>query len=596
MRINHNIQALNAYRNLSVNQAGLSKHLEKLSSGLRINRAADDAAGLAISEKMRSQIRGLEMAERNTMDAISLIQTAEGSLSTTHEILQRMRELAVQASNGTLEDVDRAALQDEMDQLTQEIDRIAKTTQFNSKPLLRGDLNGRSFATVNSAEVTYQGTGTWGGDIFASPTSKGSVVLEFDDAFGSLTKADIAGKIFTINGQTYEIQADPATPIANGNIAVDVSAVWNDGAAGNDPAIVANIDSFTAALKNAIINNDPVFDNSNMPITQAGDNGTAADGDISNGRLVLRTTANMTPAEAQAIAISTDVPAGVQFLNETTSAPVTTLVADEESTAAKTFTLTMAEVPKDGDSIVIDGVTIQFGTADASYSTASKTATIDISGRNINEVLSEIITHLDAAATYGDTPDLNSHAAIGSTLILSTTKTDAGGTSGLQIAITDNDFTVLSGTDLSLSMQVGANADESMEITISVMDAASLGLAREADRTTPITTPGVDAAAGLDISSSGTAAQGAIDIIDQAIQKVSQQRSKLGAYQNRLEHTINNLGNAAENLTAAESRIRDADMAEEMTNFTKANIINQAATSMLAQANQLPQGILQLLQ
>ncbi|MEK3888044.1 flagellin N-terminal helical domain-containing protein [Bacillus sp. FSL K6-3431] len=280
MRINHNIQALNAYRNLSQTMQSTSKSLEKLSSGLRINRAADDAAGLAISEKMRSQIRGLGMAERNSLDAVSLIQTAEGALNETHTILQRMRELSVQAANGTMEDDDRKAVQAEIEQLTEEIDRIAETTQFNQKKLLNG------------------GTAVGGG--------------------------------------------------------------------------------------------------------------------------------------------------------------------------------------------------------------------------------------------------------------------------------------------LSLTFQVGANTGETLDVVLEKMDAESLGIE-------------VGGSGGINLATE-SGASAAIATYDAAIKAVSEQRSKLGAYQNRLEHTVTNLQTANENLTAAESRIRDLDMALEMTTFTRNNILNQAGQAMLAQANQLPQGVLQLLQ
>lgn len=165
----------------------------------------------------------------------------------------------------------------------------------------------------------------------------------------------------------------------------------------------------------------------------------------------------------------------------------------------------------------------------------------------------------------------------------------------MDIRIFDKDFVSTAGQELKLNMQIGANASESMEVSIGVMDAAALGLARAADHKTEITTPGANAVACIDVSSNQEAAKNAISIIDNAIHRVSEERSKLGAYQNRMEHTVTNLSTANENLTAAESRIRDADMAMEMTNFTKNNIINQAATAMLAQANQLPQGILQLL-
>lgn len=203
MRINHNIQALNAYRNLSQTMSATSKSLEKLSSGLRINRASDDAAGLAISEKMRSQIRGLDMAERNALDAISLIQTAEGALSETHNILQRMRELSVQASNGTLTDTDREAIQKEVDQLTFEIDRIADHTQFNQKKLFRGSEEGRAFMEISSEQVAYTSEGKWAGVVTAEPSEPARVDMEVSGELGALGSADLDGKTFTINGKIY---------------------------------------------------------------------------------------------------------------------------------------------------------------------------------------------------------------------------------------------------------------------------------------------------------------------------------------------------------------------------------------------------------
>lgn len=446
MRINHNIQALNAYRNLSQTMSSTSKSLEKLSSGLRINRAADDAAGLAISEKMRSQIRGLSMAERNSLDAVSLIQTAEGALNETHSILQRMRELSVQASNGTLEDNDRGAIQAEMNQLTFEIDRIADTTQFNQKKLFSGAEKGRPFAEISSDQVTYQGTGTWKGTITADPTDPAQVVMDFSAAFGKQLSTAIDGKTFTINGKTYEIDiTNGKTPglSKSSNIAVNLTtAQWKDNAA-NDTDAVSNINNLLGALTSAINANDPTF---TAKATNAANTGTTTDNIINNG---------------------------------------------------------------------------------------------------------------------------------------------------LAIQLIDKDFEANAGKDLEIQFQIGANSSETLTMSIGIMDAASLGLARDLQGN-KITTPGLNAQAGVDVSTAQGASE-AIDLIDQAIQKVSAERSKLGAYQNRLEHTVTNLQTANENLTAAESRIRDLDMAEEMTNYTRNNILNQAGQAMLAQANQLPQGILQLL-
>lgn len=612
MRINHNIQALNAYRQLSQNQGVVSKHLEKLSSGLRINRAADDAAGLAISEKMRSQIRGLAMAERNTMDGISLIQTAEGALGTTHEILQRMRELAVQAANGTLEEPDRAAIQNEIDQLTLEIDRIATTTQFNSKPLLRGAKEGRAFASSDAVTYTNANNGTWEGVITADSTSKGAVELFLEPGFGNLTEAQADGITFEINGKIYELDVTgtgTTAGVGDKHVAVNIGS-WATGGADPDEDAKINVNAVLAALKDAIMKNDPTFDSAASTVVDAV-NTTPSDGafDSNTGKLVLKTVKNMTPDEAETVNVgakdNTGAPlSGAKFYEEgKPTITVSTLKANTDATAEKTISLSFTETPKAGDMLVIDGVTIIFDDQSATgYDPAAKTLTVDVANKIMDEVLKDLDKQLtNITSNYpDDLAALNSHSISGNSLVLSTKKTDDGksfgaGSNGLDIRIFDKDFVSTAGQDLKLNMQIGANASESMEVSIGVMDAAALGLARAADHKTEITTPGANAVAGIDVSSNQEAAKNAISIIDNAIHRVSEERSKLGAYQNRMEHTVTNLSTANENLTAAESRIRDADMAMEMTNFTKNNIINQAATAMLAQANQLPQGILQLL-
>ena len=203
MRINTNIQAINAYRQLTISHDKVSNNIEKLSSGLRINRAGDDAAGLAISEKMRSQIRGLQMAERNTLDGVSLIQTAEGALQEVHNALQRMRELSIQSANGTMALEDREAIQNEIDQLTFDIDRIAKTTQFNANPLLRGSLLSRPVITTNSPDIKYIGGGTWEGNIVADPSHRGEVKIEIEN-INELKDKDYV----MINNKYYEFTND----------------------------------------------------------------------------------------------------------------------------------------------------------------------------------------------------------------------------------------------------------------------------------------------------------------------------------------------------------------------------------------------------
>jgi flagellin len=305
--------------------------------------------------------------------------------------------------------------------------------------------------------------------------------------------------------------------------------------------------------------------------------------------------------------VSANAPSGgVEFYKPGTTDSATSLVAKEEATGANSISISFTEAPKAGDYIKIDNLMINFGSPEVPFDPLTNTVTIDVANKSGADVLQEIdnllkdISNIPAQKSSA-IPALSSHNIVGNNLILNTTKSDDGKvfgdatSNGLEVEIHDADFVSTSGADLKLDMQVGANANESMEISLSVMDAAALRLAFAADRKTPITTPGADAIAGIDVSSSQDAAKAAIAVIDNAVKMVSEERSKMGAYQNRMEHTITNLSTANENLTAAESRIRDADMAMEMTNFTKNNIINQAATAMLAQANQLPQGILQLL-
>ena len=382
MRINHNIAALNTYRQLSSNQATTAKSLEKLSSGMRINRAGDDAAGLAISEKMRGQIRGLDQASRNSNDGISLIQTAEGALNETHSMLQRMRELAVQANNDTNTQGDRDNIQKEITALQTEITAISTRTEFNGKTLLNGNLG-----------VSIDSTGT--------P--------------GTLTAADIAAS----------------------GMSIDVS--------------------------NADSGETYTFARTGTAITLTGTN---------------------------------------------------------------------------------SGVAQTIGGLDTTAVTAGSVLNFDALGVKV-------------------TFNANKNLATG---IVGGTDTD----------LAAETFTT-AGT--ATEFQIGANSGQTLQISIGNMSATALGVS------------GINVGGG-----SYTSFNTDIASIDNAIQLVSAQRSELGAYQNRLEHTINNLGTTSENLTASESRIRDVDMAKEMMEFTKNNILSQAAQAMLAQANQQPQGVLQLLQ
>jgi len=373
MRINHNISALNTYRQLSFNNTQAAKNLEKLSSGYRINRAGDDAAGLAISEKMRGQIRGLEQASRNAQDAISLIQTAEGALNETHSMLQRMRELVVQANNGTNNNDDLQAIQDEINQLKTEITDLADRTEFNTKKLLNG-------------------------------------------SFG--VKLD---------------SSSTATGLTNIPGAVDVSS------------------------------------------------------------------------------------------------------------AAKNTTYTI------------------------SVDSSAKTITIDDGNDNSQTIAVTDVTDVKGVLNF---------SSLGIKINLANSTDFTASNINGQTIVTNNNSQEL--------IQIGANKDQTLALSFNDMRAIALGTA-----TVKIN--------DIDVTSGTQTFNERLDAIDEAIKQVSAERSKMGAAQNRLEHTINNLGTSAENLTAAESRIRDVDMAKEMMEFTKNNILSQAAQAMLAQANQLPQGVLQLL-
>lgn len=387
MIINHNLPGANAISRMNANSANASKSMEKLSSGMRINRAGDDAAGLAISEKMRGQIRGLDQASSNAQDGISMLQTAEGALSETHSILQRMRELAVQSSNDTNVTVDRSEIQKEMNQLASEVDRIANTTEFNTQKLLDGSKVG--------------------------------------------LKDKVDGKV-----------------ALQSNTSAAVTAVI--GASGLD--LIA-----------------------------------------SSGTITITRTASIGGSIADDFTISDPNGLGSVAI----------------ATGGGTLTSTA------------------FG--------SSEMALTNLSNMKVGESITLTIGKMQAA------------------------KTDA---------------------TKAISFQIGANSGQNILIGIDSMKAADLGIRN-----------GVNA---VDVSTS-TKATAAINSINTAIESVSAQRSQLGAFSNRLEHTIANLGTSSENLTSAESRIRDVDMAKEMSTFSKNNILSQAAQAMLAQANQQPQQVLQLL-
>ena len=471
MVVQHNLQAMNANRMLGMTQSAQSKSSEKLSSGYQINRAADDAAGLAISEKMRKQMKGLDRASTNAQDGVSAVQTAEGALTEVHSMLQRMNELAVQAANGTNSKEDRDAIQAEMDQLTTEIDRVAETTKFNETYLLKGN-NATKTVNVNAHDAGLKGTLVQGAGSQATFT----------------TTVEVGGSV-SIAGADYRLYEDGVNDLDT------VQAAVATGSFSADEKVV--IDGTTYTWSDDALN--------------------ASGGFVDT--------------------------LGNEYSQET-----------------------LSDLVGDGSSVTIND--------DPTLNVVKMTADDAV---NITDVKAKMQSALTDASSVGGTV----LAQIEDADITDTAITDnAGKTTAYDLEFKIHKATVDVQKDLTFSLHVGADADmtNKINVNISAMDSSNLGIK------------------GLNVSdNTGTAATYAIDAIADAINKVSTQRSALGAVQNRLEHTIDNLDNVVENTTAAESRIRDTDMAEEMVEYSKNNILAQAGQSMLAQANTATQGVLSLL-
>lgn len=558
MVVQHNLNAINANNKMNINVSGTKKATEKLSSGYQINRAGDNAAGLAISEKMRSQIRGLSQATKNANDGISLIQTAEGGLNETHSILQRMRELAVQSANGTYQDdTNREAIQLEVDALKSEIDRIASSTEYNGIKLLDGSLGGTTTGTTDfgarygvliSANTVVDGTTnklkenlSLEGATLTSSVNGVTVTLA-DTASGvggENAQWDAAGTTLTINlkaGQSYS-QSQINDLIKNATMA-------KANAAGNPQASTpADVE---LKLKSGVF----TFQKAETFKTSAGVRATSNDTDLVKYLIngtdqndgyadTIKFTSNNYGEDTRKLKIATDVAAGKEW--------VATTIANNEGTGIKDgeFTLHLAT----GVEYTEEDIQNLLKQAGLDYTvtlTDSKTPDGDKSF-----YAQKVVAEADATAIEIGKPTPG--AGLGSDK--------------------------LTGTGKGLTFQIGANGVEDQRVTLSVGDMSSTSI-------------GVG---GADVSTQD-AANKAIDMVDAAVKTVSMQRAGLGALQNRLEYTVNNLTTTNENLTAAESQIRDTDMATEMINYTKNNILQQASQAMLAQANQQPQAILQLLQ
>ena len=481
MVVQHNMQAANASRMLNITSGNQAKSTEKLSSGYRINRAADDAAGLSISEKMRKQIRGLDQASTNAQDGVSAVQTAEGALTEVHSMLQRMNELAVQASNGTNSESDRSSIQDEINQLTTEIDRVAETTKFNETYLLKGDY-GTKTINIKAHDAGLDGTLT-------QNTTKATFTV----------KALSMGDNVTIGGTKYTI-----------------------GVSGND-----------------------------------------ADAMLTNAKTILGAN-SLTNGEVIKIDGKSFTIAG------TTNVETSELAAGE-----------LNKFASNGSTIEYNGKSV---TLFNDLATNGPTSGIDSKNTTV-------ITQKKAYELMQN--ELRAASSIGADNVIAA-PTVKKGDDAMTVANANvvqagaNDkftFTMTKGTasvqnDLTFNLHVGSDADMTNKIGVTIKDMSSASLGIQ----------------GLNVSdATGKAATYAIDAIADAVSTVSAQRGALGAIQNRLEHTIANVDNVVENTNAAESRIRDTDMADEMVTYSKNNILQQAGQAMLAQANQSTQGVLSIL-
>ena len=524
MVVQHNMSAMNANRMLSGVSSAQSKSTEKLSSGYRINRAADDAAGLSISEKMRGQIRGLNQASTNAQDGISLIQTAEGALNESHSILQRMRELSVQAANGTETDDDREAVQNEIEQLQSELTRISDTTEFNTMKLLDGSQSGSKVqvSVSKSAESNLKTV-----DATAQVNKMGAAVAENDggDSKLSVTVLDKNGNATTTE-VTVSYDKAAGTFSANGKTLKAVGAQ-------NDNASAKQVGD---ALKEA------------LEATDFGKNY-----DITNDAGTLSFTAKEKGSTSDAILTS----------------------YNGGATEATTKT---ADTGTDEYQQIAEGI----GVYDGSGNIEDKIFTVN--GERFLYVTDPAklgddykdVNYVKVTGTNAQNAD-GSDAKTMAALIKSKTGIEAETDKAAKTTLNLKPSSTATGKGIEL--QIGANEGQTMSFTLDDMSADALGVG------------------GSSVNlSTQESAKTATTTIDAAIKKVSKARGQMGAVQNRLEHTINNLDTASENLQTAESRIRDTDMAEEMVNYSKNSILAQAGQSMLAQANQANQGVLTLLQ
>lgn len=565
MIINHNMNALNAHRNMGVNNSAAGKSMEKLSSGLRINRAGDDAAGLAISEKMRGQIRGLTQASRNASDGISLVQTAEGALNETTNILQRMREISVQSANSTNTETDRAALQEELNQLTTEINRIGNTTEFNTQKLLNGGAGSSSSANITDAASASVTTGNFVAKNLSAVTDTTSIKVD-----GTTFDISEALKVDWQNQSADDVITKLSNVTAGEKKLSDVVDITTVATTGGNKKIVFTAKSTgkSSSVEISTASNDvaQMFGYTNATDLASKANGEGKNATIQKhglqgvGDKLTSKTDNVEVTKGQEfkVTVGSDSEVSVKFTKDKTY--------DIKNTDSNVAQAAREELVKD-----INEALQKAGLSDkvtASLSNDNQLQMISNTGKDIS------VTGMDNFGINNTVKVQNVQQVVGA---------------GAQ------------GAGFEVNLQIGANSGQAMNLSIGDMRAAALGITGNTGQagfsSTNNVTNGTDTIsteASLDITNASSASK-AITSIDSAMEKVSSERAKLGAVQNRLEYTISNLDNTAENLTSAESTLRDVDMAKEMMEYSKNNILSQAAQSMISQANQQPQNVLQLL-
>ena len=599
MRIQHNITAMNAYRNYNNNTSALSKNLEKLSSGYKINRAGDDAAGLAISEKMRAQITGLNAASKNVKDGISLVKTGEGAMQEIQDMLNRMDYLATQSANGTYDnEVDRANLQKEVEALKSEINRIADSANFNGIKLLDGSMEKTSSRSVQVS----------GADRILS-----SVIGEGEKAWqvvGNKTVLDTPSAAAQTGSFKVDLSTLTFTGVGSGQASVDFTLTvgdktWTATASGidatsntlDDDAVKAIASSIVSEIGSTAVINGVEWSVSNnsdgtITFTQKAKPSTAAEAQCNFDVKVnmVNTTANATTT----LRMDSSHLEGTQVIQQG--------IAAEGANRANTIFRIDASDIRDGARITIGDKTLTLRVGANSQIASSAVNTVDLTDMeegkiDLNKALGKI------SAVFGQTPITDSKATNGKgdkvnpTLNVGVSDGSNGQPVGLVVQRAD---TITAASQAAYTTKDKLAAVFSMSYTTSAQSGLTLQIGDTSDNFNQMTVSigdmhtGAMKIDGIDIGNQEGARE-AIQTIKDAINYVSGIRGDLGAVQNRLEHTQNNLSVMAENIQDAESTIRDTDVAEEMMGYVKNNILVQSAQAMLAQANQLPQGVLQLL-